>query len=150
MVRVRDGATVVGDLEGVDVPSTVEGAVLSLVDRLTPPQQLSLKVAAVVGRTFSARTVGEAHPVEQLSVPDDLRALAALDLIVPEDQDAYSFRHDITREVAYELLTESQRRPLHRAVAEWHERSFTDEELEPASRSARPPLGAGRRLRQGC
>ena len=136
VVRVQDGATVVGDLEGLEMPSTVEGAVLSLVDRLTPQQQLSFRVAAVVGRTFSARAVADVHPVssERSSVPEDLRALAALDLVVPEheaDEATYSFRHEITREVAYGLLTESQRRLLHRAVAEWYERAYPPEELEP-------------------
>jgi class 3 adenylate cyclase/tetratricopeptide (TPR) repeat protein len=136
VVRVQDGATLFGELEGLDVPSTVEGAVLSLVDRLTPEQQLSLKVAAVVGRTFSIRVVSQAHPVasERAAVPDDLRVLASLDLVVAQDADgepAYAFRHEITREVAYGLLTESQRRPLHRAVAEWYERDYTPQELEP-------------------
>lgn len=136
IVRVRDGTTVVGDLEGIEMPSTVEGAVLSLVDRLTSQQQLSFKVAAVVGHTFSSRAVAEAHPVssERHSVPDDLGALAALELIVLEHgeaEPAYTFRHDITREVAYGLLTESQRRLLHRAVAEFYERNFSPEELEP-------------------
>jgi tetratricopeptide (TPR) repeat protein len=137
IVTVENGTTtVVGDLEGLDVPSTVEGAVLSLVDRLTPGQQLALKVAAVVGRSFSTRIVADAHPMsgERHAVPGDLRALATLDLIVPEDAEAepsYAFRHDITREVAYGLLTESQRRPLHRAVAEWYERSYSTEELGP-------------------
>jgi class 3 adenylate cyclase/tetratricopeptide (TPR) repeat protein len=136
VVHVRDGTTVVGDLEGLELPSTVEGAVLSLVDRLTPQQQLSLRVAAVVGRTFSARGVAEIHPVgsERASVPDDLRALVALDLLVPEDDEdeaTYSFPHEITRDVAYGLLTESQRRPLHRAVAEWYERTYPHDELEP-------------------
>lgn len=138
IVSVSGGAAVVGELEGLDVPATVEGAVLSLVDRLTPQQQLSLKVAAVVGRTFSGRAVSEAYPVSsgRETVPDDLRMLASLDLITPEDAEAepsYTFRHEITREVAYELLTSSQRRPLHRAVAEWFERSYSAEELEPHS-----------------
>jgi class 3 adenylate cyclase/tetratricopeptide (TPR) repeat protein len=136
IVRVQDGTTVVGDLAGLEMPSTVEGAVLSLVDRLTPQQQLSLRVAAVVGRTFSARGVAEVHPVrsERSSVADDLRALVALDLLVPEDDEAettYSFPHEITRDVAYGLLTESQRRPLHRAVAEWYERPYPPDELDP-------------------
>ena len=139
VVRIEDGATVVGDLEALDVPSTVEGAVLSLVDRLTPPQQLSFKVAAVVGHSFSTRTVSEAHPVdsERQAVPDDLRALAALDLIVADSAEAdpsYAFRHDITRSVAYRLLTESQRRPLHRAVADWYEPNHTEDELDRTTR----------------
>jgi class 3 adenylate cyclase/tetratricopeptide (TPR) repeat protein len=136
IVRVTAGAAVVGELEGLDVPATVEGAVLSLVDRLSPQQQLSLKVAAVVGRTFSARAVSEAYPVVsgREAVPEDLRTLATLDLLTPQDSEgepSYTFRHQITREVAYELLTTSQRRPLHRAVAEWFERTYSTDELEP-------------------
>jgi class 3 adenylate cyclase/tetratricopeptide (TPR) repeat protein len=136
IVRVSGGAAVVGELEGLDVPATVEGAVLSLVDRLSPQQQLSLKVAAVVGRTFSARAVSEAYPVAsgREAVPEDLRTLAKLDLLTLQDSEvepSYTFRHQITREVAYELLTTSQRRPLHRAVAEWFERSYSTDELEP-------------------
>jgi class 3 adenylate cyclase/tetratricopeptide (TPR) repeat protein len=136
VVRVQNGTTVVGDLSQLDIPSTVEGAVLSLVDRLTPRQQLSLKVAAVVGPTFSLETVSEAHPVgsARSSVADDLEALATLELVVPrqsERETGYAFRHEIMRDVAYGLLTESQRRPLHRAVAEWYERSHSSQELEP-------------------
>jgi class 3 adenylate cyclase/tetratricopeptide (TPR) repeat protein len=136
IVRVTDGIAVVGELEGLNVPATVEGAVLSLVDRLTPQQQLALKVAAVVGRTFSVRAVSEAYPVTsgRGSVPEDLRILATLDLVTADESEvepSYRFRHEITREVAYELLTRSQRRPLHRAVAEWFERSYKPEELGP-------------------
>ena len=135
IVRVHDGKAVLGDFEGMDIPATVEGAVLSLVDRLTRHQQLSLKVAAVVGRAFSARAVIEAYPVsgERGSVPDDLRVLEKLELIEPEpsaSEPMYVFRHDIAREVTYKLLTESQLRPLHRAVAEWYERTHSREELD--------------------
>src|SRR5262249_12181140 len=126
---------VLGEFESLDIPATVQGAVLSLVDRLTPRQQLALKVAAVVGRTFSVRAVTEAYPVsdDRESVPEDLQALRALDLIAPasaEQEPAYAFRHEITRGFAYELPTPSQRQPLHRSVAEWYERAYDSRELE--------------------
>ena len=38
LVRVQDGTAVVGDLDTLDVPATIEGAVLSRVDRLTAGQ----------------------------------------------------------------------------------------------------------------
>ena len=44
---------------------------------------------------------------------------------------AYIFRHEITRDVAYDLLTVDQSRRLHRAVAEWHERTYREDELAP-------------------
>jgi class 3 adenylate cyclase/tetratricopeptide (TPR) repeat protein len=135
IVRVQHGRAVLGEFESLDVPATVHGAVLSLVDRLSPREQLTLKVAAVVGRTFTVRAVTEAHPLsaERDSVPGDLQTLCALDLIEPESSEAepaYSFRHDIARDVAYGLLTQSQRRPLHRAVAEFYERTHRAGELE--------------------
>ena len=52
LVRVQDGTAVVGDLDTLDVPATIEGAVLSRIDRLTAGQLLCLKVAAVIGRSF--------------------------------------------------------------------------------------------------
>ena len=135
IVQVQRGRAVLGEFESLDLPATVQGAVLSLVDRLNPREQLALKVAAVVGRTFSVRAVTEAYPVNEgrHSVADDLRTLCALELIEPESSEAepaYAFRHEITRDVAYGLLTQSQRRPLHRTVAEWYERVNSAGELE--------------------
>ena len=65
LVRVQDGTAVVGDLDTLDVPATIEGAVLSRVDRLTAGQLLCLKVAAVIGRSFLSRTVTATLPVPE-------------------------------------------------------------------------------------
>lgn len=135
IVRVQQGRAVLDEFETLDVPATVQGAVLTLVDRLDPREQLALKVAAVVGHTFSVRAVTEAYPVsgERGLVPGYLQTLCALDLIESESSEsepAYAFRHEIARDVAYGLLTQSQRRPLHRAVAEWYERHSAAGELE--------------------
>ena len=40
----------------------------------------------------------------------------------PEPDLSYTFKHIITREVAYNLMLFSQRRALHDAVAAWYER----------------------------
>jgi class 3 adenylate cyclase/tetratricopeptide (TPR) repeat protein len=135
-VRVEDGSVVVGDLDNLDVPATIEGAVLSRIDRLTAGQLLCLKVAAVIGRSFLSRTVVDTLPVpdERPAVPAHLETLATLDLTMREVVHpvlAYAFRHEITRDVAYGLLTSAQSRQLHRAVAEWHERTFAEDELAP-------------------
>ena len=57
VVRVDGGVCAVGDLAAVDLPTTVEGVIVSRLDRLTPAQQLCLKVASVIGRTFRERMV---------------------------------------------------------------------------------------------
>src|SRR5262249_18842094 len=50
VICVSDGTCIVGDLTQIDLPTTVEGVIVSRLDRLTPGQQLCLKVASVIGR----------------------------------------------------------------------------------------------------
>ncbi|MBI3792247.1 MAG: AAA family ATPase, partial [Gemmatimonadetes bacterium] len=126
-VRVTDGRCDVGDLAALDMPRTIEGVIVSRLDRLTPPQQLTLKVASVIGRSFRQRTVRDTHPApdEAPRVPRHLIELATLDLTVPEAPEpdpGYLFKHVTTRDVTYELMPRAQRQPLHRAVAGWLER----------------------------
>ena len=48
----------------------------------------------------------------------------------PEPELSYLFKHALTQEVAYNLMLFAQRRELHRAVAEWYERTSA-EDLSP-------------------
>jgi class 3 adenylate cyclase/tetratricopeptide (TPR) repeat protein len=132
VVQVSDGVCAVGDLAAVDLPTTVEGVIVSRLDRLTPAQQLCLKVASVIGRAFRERMVRETHPVDSQrdAVRGHLAALAALDLTAleaPEPDLAYLFKHVITRDVTYESMPFVQRQPLHRAVAAWYERTYASD-----------------------
>jgi class 3 adenylate cyclase/tetratricopeptide (TPR) repeat protein len=134
-IRVADGTCHVADLGSLDLPSSVEGVILSRLDRLSPEQQLCLKVAAVIGRAFLQRALQESHPrqEERSAVPEHLSALTAISLTVPEappPEPSYLFKHALTRDVTYDLMPLAQRKPLHRAVAEWHERHYADN-LEP-------------------
>lgn len=116
-----------GDLTQLDFPDTVEGVVTSRIDRLTPSQQLTLKVASIIGRVFKLRTLSDVHPMggDLVRLRDDLDTLRRLD-ITPlesaEPEPTYLFRHIITQEVAYSLMLFAQRRQLHRAIAGWYER----------------------------
>lgn len=125
----EDGvAELQGGVEGTSpvLPATLEGIITSRVDRLSATQQLAIKAASVIGRTFLADCVYDIYPVEidahQLS--EELSALVSSDLIEVasvEPSLSYRFKHIITQEVAYELLLYEQRRGLHREVAEWLE-----------------------------
>ncbi|GAB4211872.1 MAG: hypothetical protein OHK0022_46960 [Roseiflexaceae bacterium] len=120
------------DLSTLEFPETVQGAIISRVDRLSPSQQLILKVASVIGRVFAVRALRAAFPVEQEEIhqSEDLAALERLDLIATDPRDpeqSYSFRHAITQEVVYNLMLFAQRRQIHRAVAEWYERAYADD-----------------------
>ncbi|MBE7555372.1 MAG: AAA family ATPase [Anaerolineales bacterium] len=120
------------DFQSLYLPDTVQGVITSRIDRLTPPQQLTLKVASVIGRVFEFETLHDIHPIEadKTRLPDYLSGLARLDITeleVPEPDLTYIFKHIITQEVAYNMMLFAQRRELHRAVADWYEQTYVDD-----------------------
>lgn len=130
--RLAPGAADLGELA---LPDTIEGVITSRIDRLNASEKVILKVASVIGRTFSLRTLQDIYPIEisPAQLYQDVVSLAQLDLVPVETTETeldYTFKHIITQEVAYNLLPFAQRRQLHRAVAEWYERTYADD-LEP-------------------
>ena len=126
--RIAPGA----DLQALSLPDTVQGVVLTRIDRLAPPQQLTLKVASVIGRSFAYRLLHDIHPIaaDRPSLPGQLERLQQRSLVLleaPEPELAWMFKHVITRDVAYELMLRAQRRALHRAIADWYERHHAAE-----------------------
>jgi class 3 adenylate cyclase len=110
------------DLKSAVFPDTVQGVLANRIDRLTPQQQLTLKVASVIGRVFAVHVLREIHPVEtdKPRLPEYLNTLERLDFTprsVPYSDERYFFKLVITREVAYNLMLFAQRRALHRAIA---------------------------------
>jgi tetratricopeptide (TPR) repeat protein len=117
------------DLKTVAFPDTVQGVITSRIDRLTPPQQLAIKVASVIGRVFAFRALRDIYPIEadKAQLRDYVAKLETLDLTpldTPDPELAYIFKHIITQEVAYNLMLFAQRRDLHQATAEWFERTY--------------------------
>lgn len=128
-ITVTDGICQIApgaDLRVLSLPNTVQGVVLTRIDRLAPSQQLTLKVASVIGRSFAHRLLANVHPItaDRPTLPDQLDHLQRRNLVLleaPEPELAWMFKHVITRDVAYELMLGAQRRALHRAIAEWYE-----------------------------
>ena len=119
-------------LEQLVLPRTLHGLISSRVDRLTPRQQLTVKVASVLGRQFSLEALRHLHPIEgdKAGLADDMAALERLDLIRADTSTpapSYVFRHVVTQQVVYQQLAFTQRRQLHRAAAEWYERTYADD-----------------------
>jgi predicted ATPase len=119
-------------LMDVTLPSSVQGVITTRIDRLPAPEQLTLKVASVIGRVFAVRVLQEIYPLkrDRRRLGPKLEHLREKDFTrveTPAPNLAYLFKHVITQDVAYGLLLFSQRRSLHRAVAEWLERAQADE-----------------------
>ncbi|MEM7343716.1 MAG: hypothetical protein AAF485_05700, partial [Chloroflexota bacterium] len=125
----------VSNLQNLHLPDTVQGVVTSRIDRLTPTQQMTLKVASVIGRDFGFNTLHDVHPIDsdKEHLPDSLDSLTNLDITeieAPPPALTYTFKQMITHEVTYNMMLFAQRRELHRAVAEWYETTYSDH-LDP-------------------
>jgi ABC-type oligopeptide transport system substrate-binding subunit/class 3 adenylate cyclase len=114
----------------VEVPPTVEKAILARLDRLSAAARDLVTAAAALGRTFALPllegVVGEA-PAESLH---ELQRLGLLRQSRRWPQPEYRFRHALIQETAYRTLLSEQRTRLHRRAAEWLEERYAGRESE--------------------
>lgn len=98
----------------------VHSIVPAHVDRLRPDEQLTLKVASVMGTTVYADLLAAAHPQRPgvQRVEADLRALRAGGFVRRDPGEAtWHFRDVLARDVVYDLIPVAQRRGWHARLA---------------------------------
>lgn len=118
MKKVDGRWTITGDLEDIEIPDTVQGMIMSRIDRLVDSLKSVLQFASVVGRSFSTTILSRLIP-ENLDFLLDV--LHDMDLIFeskafPERE--YSFKNAFTQEVTYNGLLLKRRKELHQKVAD--------------------------------
>jgi class 3 adenylate cyclase len=118
--------------ENISLPDTIQGLISNRIDRLSTIEQTTLKVASVLGRVFDAEMVHAVYPTSEddTEIGLTLLHLQKCDFIKSVDGGSYMFNHALIREAIYHQMLFSQRRQLHRAVAEWVEKTYADH-LDP-------------------
>lgn len=114
-----------------EYPETVEGIVASRIDRLSPEEQLTVKIASVFGRRVPVEALRDVHPAapQREALDKWLATLEQRGLTAPDVVDgraAFTFTHAILQQVVYDSLLFAHRKGLHRSVAEWIEREESD------------------------
>jgi predicted ATPase/class 3 adenylate cyclase len=114
-------------LEQRGVPATLQGIVVSRLDRMSADERLVLKIASVLGWRFpEALLVNVCAAVDAtIRVDGVLSALAKRFLLHAEpgsDAPTWMFGHAVIREAVYGTLPFKERTRLHRFAAEWYER----------------------------
>jgi tetratricopeptide (TPR) repeat protein len=115
------------------VPETVHDVIRARIQRLAEGPRELLELASVVGREFTRRLIdrlaGAGDATERA-----LRELKTLELILETSlypEVAYSFRHALIHDVAYQSLTVERRRRIHgavaRAIEELHEHRLAEQ-----------------------
>jgi class 3 adenylate cyclase/tetratricopeptide (TPR) repeat protein len=120
-----------GDPAALRLPDSLQSLVLSRLDRLPPDVQLTLRVAAVIGPTFSQAALAQVHPIrtDVALLERHLATLAERELILPlttGSAGTHRFRQVVLQEMAYTTILPTQRRGLHARVGAWYERGMTE------------------------
>lgn len=109
------------------IPDSVHGVILARLDRLPDSHKPTIKVASVIGYSFELGLVAQVHPSRPPSgaLRDQANTLEERDFIFQDwdpnagaGHETYTFRQQATQEVSYETLLFTQRRELHRNLAE--------------------------------
>lgn len=104
------------------LPDTLRGLVAARLDNLGPDERAVVDDASVLGRRGKVEHLAEMSRQIRGSgdVEPALAAVAARELLRLEG-DGWEFASDVTREVAYGMLTKSDRAKKHLGVAQWVE-----------------------------
>ena len=129
--------------EGVDtpeaVPATVHAVVAARLDQLPPDEKRLLQTAAVLGTDVPFALL---RHIADVSEPDlycglaHLHAAAFLSETRLFPEPAYTFKHALTQEVAYDSLLRERRRGLHARIVEALEALAPDQGAGQAERLA--------------
>jgi DNA-binding CsgD family transcriptional regulator len=101
------------DSEDLPLPESVREAVMLRVEGLSPPARRALEIAAVVGPPVDLALVAELGGGDE-----GLDEVLEARLLVEAEPGQAGFRHTLVREAVYGGIPWSQRRRLHRQVAE--------------------------------
>jgi class 3 adenylate cyclase len=128
LARDHGGWKVTSLVENIQVPDTLQGVLLSRLDRLPEETKRVIQKAAVIGRVFLFRVLEHmAH--EETSLDSQMTLLEEAALVreqarVPEVE--YIFHHALAQEVAYQTLLAPARKLLHQKVGKAMEAIFAE------------------------
>src|SRR6266511_3142470 len=121
------------------VPPAVEALVAVELDRLTADERTVVELASVVGRVFDWKSVAALAPAPLgPRVVGVLLALTRRNLLKVADrehgEDAFSFRHRLLRDAAYQAIPKRERAILHVRAADHLQDEAVDHHLGQAYR----------------
>ena len=124
-------------VESLGIPVTLQDSLLARLDRLSASARTTAQVAAAIGREFSPgalRAVIGVGKEEMYRRLDELMEAGVVYPGVTGPQKTLVFKHALMQDAAYESLLMSDRREIHRRIADAAEREF------PAVVEAQPEM----------
>jgi class 3 adenylate cyclase/tetratricopeptide (TPR) repeat protein len=134
--RAGDRFEVVGPVEELAVPETLQALIAARLDGLPPEERELLQDASILGKTFTrggvaaltGKTEDEVEPLLGSLVRKELLSLQ-MDPRSPE-RGQYGFLQSLVQKVAHDTLSKRDRRARHLAAADFIERTWVGDEDE--------------------
>ena len=116
----------------LDLPNSLYSLILSRIDQLSESQNITLKMASIIGRMFETELLQGVHPnaKDPAQIKFDLGILVEMELTSLEassSETAYMFKHIVTQQVAYESLPYATRAIQHENLAGYIESHYQDQ-----------------------
>ncbi|MCK4638221.1 MAG: AAA family ATPase, partial [Bacteroidales bacterium] len=129
VVEVKDRKFEVTEkIESVIIPETIQGVLMSRIDKLNEQTKSLLKVASVIGRNFFYKILVEVAKTTK-EIDEKLEYLKGIQLIKQGSRVSeieYLFRHVLAQEVTYETILLKKRKELHLRTAKAIESIFAE------------------------
>jgi class 3 adenylate cyclase/tetratricopeptide (TPR) repeat protein len=122
------GWTLAKSLDEVVIPDTIQDVIMARIDRLEDACKRTLQLASVIGREFTRRLLDRIVDTPGRT-EEILRELKAIELIYERSafpELTYMFKHELTRDVAYNSLLVQRRKVLHRSIGLAIEELYAD------------------------
>ena len=113
-----------GNVKKLNLPDSIEGVILSRIDRLEIKERDALQIASILGREFDFELLAGVykHRKELVEIFDNLHSLDIVKKEKTKEITRYFFKHIFTQEVAYDTISFEKRRELHKKVGAYIER----------------------------
>ena len=116
-------------LRSMDITDNVVTLMLTKIGQLPPDTQDILTLAACIGFQFDAFSLSIIARQPQDTVTGKLQKALREGLVVPFNG-SYKFVHDRVQQAAYSMISEADKKAVHREIGELLLRNVTDQELE--------------------
>jgi class 3 adenylate cyclase/tetratricopeptide (TPR) repeat protein len=125
------GYELTGAPQAIAIPDTLQGSLLSRLDRLEPGVKEIAQIAATIGREFGRKLLALIAARPEAELQTTLDRLIAAEIILPApgspaEGGACVFRHALIQEIAYQSLLLARRRQYHGLIADALERHYPE------------------------
>jgi len=114
--------------QALDIPTTLQDALMARLDRLGPAKEIA-QLGATIGREFSCELLQAVSLFDEERLQQGLKQLVKAQLIYQNGilpQAPYLFKHALIQDTAYQSLLKSTRQHYHQQIAQVLEEQFPE------------------------